>query len=144
MNILLSLLLGVILYTAFGIFTSRAGGKLNDNLVAVLSNAIGVILPLIVYFLFKQKQHMAPTKAGIMYSLFAGICIAAFSVLMVNLYSRAENVSFVMPVIYGGTIVLGSLIGLFFFKEHITIMGLVGLGFVSVGVGLLVFARLHP
>lgn len=143
MKLYAMLILGVVLYTAFGLFTSKAGGKLNDNLVAAISNGLGVILPLTVYYIYKHKQNVAPTKEGIIYALLAGVCIAAFSVLLINLFAKAENVSFIMPVIYGGTIVLGSLVGLLFFKEHASPIAIIGLSLVTIGIGFIVYARLH-
>jgi len=120
----------------------KAGGKLNDNLAATLFNGIGAIVPLVIYVAIKSKSSTETTTAGIVYSLLAGLSIAVFSIILVNLFARAENVSFILPAIYGGTIVLGALAGLFVFKESLSGVGMAGLIFITMGVGILVYSRL--
>lgn len=143
MIVLLLLFAATVFYTLYDLFVAKAGGKLNDNLVATIFNGIGAIIPLLIYLMYRSKSSVETTKSGLVYSVLAGVSIAAFSIILVNLFARSENVSFVLPAIYGGTIVLGSLAGIFVFKESLSPVGIVGVLLASVGICLLVYSRLH-
>lgn len=142
MTVIILLIAAIILYTLFDLFVAKAGGKLNDNLAATIFNGIGALVPLVIYAALKSKNAVETTPQGIFYSVLAGVSIAIFSIILVNLFARAENVSFILPAIYGGTVVLGALAGLFVFKESISTVGVLGLVLVSIGLGLLVYSRL--
>lgn len=142
MTVIILLIVAIICYTLFDLFVAKAGGKLNDNLAATIFNGIGAILPLAIYIIAKSKNNLPTTKTGILYSLLAGLFIAIFSIILVNIFARAENVSFVLPTIYGGTVVLGALAGIFIFKESISLVGTVGLLLTAIGIGMLIYSRL--
>lgn len=142
MLVVFLIVLATILYTLFDLFVAKAGGKLNDNLAATIFNGIGAIIPFIIYVSLKAKDGLPTTRAGLIYSLLAGVSIAIFSIILVNIFARAEHVSFVLPAIYGGTVVLGALAGIFIFKESISFVGIAGLLLTFVGIGLLVYSRL--
>lgn len=135
-------ILAIILYTAFDLFVAKAGGKINDNLAATIFNGLGAIIPLIIYLAVKSKSNTATTNEGVIYSVLAGISIAAFSIILVNIFARAENVSFVLPAIYGGTVVLGAIAGVFIFKESLTPLALGGVVLVTIGLSMLIYARI--
>lgn len=141
MFVLFLLIIATVLYTLFDLFAAKAGGKLNDNLAATIFNGIGAVLPLAIYVAIKSKDHVPTTKSGIVYSVLAGVSIALFSIILVNLFARAQNVSYVLPFIYGGTVVLGSLAGIFIFKEHLSTVGLVGILMTVIGLGLLIYSK---
>lgn len=142
MLVIALLTLATIFYTLFDLFVAKAGGKLNDNLVATIFNGVGAIIPLLLYVLYKSKNNLPATRGGIIYSILAGVSIAIFSIVLVNIFSRAENVSFVLPVIYGGTVVLGAIAGIFIFKESISMVGVIGLSITVLGLGLIIYSRI--
>ena len=143
MTVILLLIAATVLYTLFDLFVAKAGGKLNDNLAATIFNGIGAIIPLVIYMLYKSNSNTKTTTSGLIYSVLAGVAIAAFSIILVNLFARAENVSFILPAIYGGTVILCSLAGIFIFKESLSPVGIAGVVLSSVGIVLLVYSRLQ-
>ena len=140
--IILLIIFAIIFYTAFGLFASKAGGKINDSLSAAIFNGIGAAVPLLVYLFFKTKQNAQSTNEGVIYSVLAGVSIAVFSVLLINIFSRAENVSFVMPTIYGGAVVLATVAGVFLFKESLAPVAFAGVLLVAIGVSMLIYSRI--
>lgn len=143
MFIVIMLIIASVLYTLFNLFVAKAGGKLNDNLAAAIFNGLGAIIPFLIYVFVKNKNGTETTTSGLVYSILAGITIALVSVILVNIFARAENVSFVLPFVFGGTVVLGSIAGVFIFKESLSPMGIVGVTFVALGIGLLVYSKIH-
>lgn len=142
MHPIILLIGGIVAYTLFGIFTARTGGKLNVMLVAIITNIVGLTLPTLVYLFSKNKSEIPATKEGIMYAVLAGICISFFSIILPLIFTKVTNVSFVMPAIYGGTVVLAGLIGIFVFRESITPIIATGLVLITVGLGLIIYANL--
>lgn len=143
MNLFITLALAVVAYTGFGIFTAKAGGKIGDLMLGLLTNVVASAVLAVAYVLLRNKSALPATRTGYIYACLAGLAIGAFSFLVANLFNRAENISFIMPVIYGATLVLVSIIGLLFFKDHATPLGLIGLAVTALGIGLVVYSRLQ-
>lgn len=146
MSILLLTAISVILYALFGIFLARMGGKINENLGATIFTAIASLIPL--FYLFYEKfvgkvSAVATTKTGVIYAVLAGIVIAVWNVIVLIIFSKGGNLSYVYPVIYGaGAIAIPSLVGWLFFKEAITLMQGGGILLILIGVALIIFSKL--
>lgn len=143
MNLYLTLALAIVAYTSFGIFTARAGGKISDIMLGLLTNVVASVVLAVAYLLLRDKLASPATRTGYIYACLAGVAIGAFSFLVANLFNRAENISFIMPVIYGATLVLVSVVGLLFFKDHVTPLGVTGLAVTALGIGLIIYSRVH-
>lgn len=139
--VIVLILIAIVLYTAFDLFVAKAGGKINDSLASAIFNGLGALVPLVIYMVMKNQSKNNFTKEGIVYSVLAGVSIAIFSIILVNIFSRAENVSFVLPAIYGGTVVLGALAGVVVFKEQLNTLTTIGLVITIIGLGLIVYSR---
>lgn len=139
MNMALLLVLAILVYACFGIFTSQAGGRIPATLSSAVLNGIGALLPLIVW----QAQRMArddliPTRPlGLVYSTLAGLAVGVFSILLVTMYGRGGELSVVFPVVYGGAIALTAVVGWFALGETFSWLHLVGVSTIVVGIGLL-------
>jgi len=142
MKLVILLIAATVIYTIFDLLIAKAGGKLNGALAAGIFHGIGAVIPLFIYLTSSSKNNIETTTPGLVYTLLAGVSIAAFSLILVYLFSKAENVSFILPVIYGGTVVLGTLAGVFLFKESLTTAGILGIILTSLGVGLIIYSRL--
>ena len=143
MTLVILIILATVFYTLFDLFASRAGLSIDPNLSSVIFNGIGALIPLVVYGIYKYEKGapiMATTKNGVLYSLLAGISIAVFSILLITIFEKGE-VSYVVPVIYGGTIALASLFGWLFFKEIITPLEATGIAVILIGVFMIIWAK---
>ncbi len=143
MSLLILILLATVFYTLFDIFASRAGGKVDANLSSVLFNSIGAILPLIIYFYLKSKKTdlLPTTTSGIVASLAAGVSIALFSILLIKIFEKG-GLAYVIPLIYGGSILLASLTGWLIFKESVSTLQLIGVFVIVVGIGLVIYSKM--
>lgn len=144
MELLILIGLAIIFYTLFDIFVSQASNKIDSNLSATIFNGLGTVLPIFLYVFYKhiKGQKLIPTSsAGLSYSIAAGISIAIFSILLIKIFEKG-GLSYVVPLIYGGTVVLASLAGMLVFKEQVTFYGIAGIILVSAGIGFIVFSKL--
>ena len=143
MGLILLIILATIFYTLFDIFASRASGKMDANLSSVVFNSIGAILPLIIYgyLKFKKTGLIPTTTSGIVNSLVAGVSIAIFSILLIKIFEKG-GLSYVIPLIYGGSILLASLFGWLVFKESVSSIQLIGIFVILLGIGIVVYSKM--
>ncbi|MFA6071960.1 MAG: hypothetical protein WC810_25575, partial [Janthinobacterium sp.] len=135
--------LATVFYTLFDIFTSRAGNKIDANLSATIFNGLGALIPVTFYVFYKYTKGakmMEATTAGIVYSILAGVSIALFSILLIKIFEKS-GLTYVIPLIYGGTIVLASLAGWLFFKESITGLQTGGIIAILVGITMVILSK---
>jgi len=145
MSIIILIILATILYTLFDIFASKASNRIDANLSSIIFNGLGAILPLMIYVFYKfikGTKLIATTSSGIIYSIFAGIAIALFSILLIKIFEKG-GLAYVVPLIYGGTIALASLTGWLIFKESVSSLQILGIAVVVIGIGLIVFAKMQ-
>jgi drug/metabolite transporter (DMT)-like permease len=133
------LILATLVYAAFGIFASRAGGRIDAKLSSVILNAVGAILPLALWQLQRMSRAgvMPSSPSGLVFSILAGLAVGAFSILLVTLYARGGELSFVFPVIYGGAIALTAVVGWIALGDAFTWARLAGVVGIVIGIGLL-------
>lgn len=141
MNILILVAAAIVFRIAFDVFISRAGGKINDLLANGIFSTLAGVLPLVIYLATKSKNNTPTTKAGVMYSVLAGFAVLAFSLVLIRIFARGGNLSFVIPAIYGGALVGASLAGWLIFKEPANAMSVVAVVVIASGTALLVAAR---
>ncbi len=133
------LILATLVYAAFGIFASQAGGRVDAKLSAGILNGIGAILPLAIWQIQRMTRGslIASRPSGLVFSVLAGIAVGVFSIMLVTLYARGGELSLVFPVIYGGAIALTAVIGWVALGDAFTWTRLAGVVVIVLGIGLL-------
>lgn len=133
------LVLATFTYAAFGIFASQAGGKIDAKLSSGILNGIGAILPLAIWQIQRMTRGglMASRPSGLVFSILAGLAVAVFSILLVTLYGRGGELSFVFPVIYGGAIATTAVVGWVALGDAFSWARLGGVAAIVIGIGLL-------
>jgi drug/metabolite transporter (DMT)-like permease len=131
--------LATVLYAAFATFTSRAGGRVDSRLSSGILNGVGAVLPLLIWLALRAtRRSMIPTRpSGIIFSVLAGATVGVFTILLVTIYGRGGELSFVFPVIYGGAIALTAIVGWAVFSDNFSWLHLVGVTGIVAGIGLL-------
>lgn len=132
----------VLAYTAFGIFASQTGGRIDASISVVILNGIATALPLAYYVIVTTLTNHDPvptTGKGVVYSIAAGVAVGAFSIAILIVFARG-GVSYAFPLIYGSAIVLGALAGWTLLGESISPLHVAGVAVTAVGVGLVALA----
>lgn len=139
--------LAALFYTAYALFVARAAGRIDPLLSSGLVNAIGAALPLALYAALRargvQEGALAPTPllpGGLLFSVLAGLAIAAFGYFLMKAFAGGA-VSYVIPVVYGSTIALSTLIGWAVFRESMSPLQLAGIAAILGGLAMIVLAR---
>jgi len=133
------LILATCVYAAFGIFASRAGGRIDPKLSSGILNGLGALLPLAIWQIQRMTRGglMTSTRSGITFSILAGLAVGVFSILLVTLYGRGGELSFVFPVIYGGAIAITAVVGWVALGDVFTWARFAGVTGIVIGIGLL-------
>lgn len=133
------LVLAILAYACFGIFTSLAGGKLPASLSSAVLNGVGSLLPLIVWEAQRMTRAdlIATRLSGLAYSILAGLTVGVFSILLVTIYGRGGELSFVFPLVYGGAIALTAVTGWLALGDTFSWAHLAGVLSIVTGIGLL-------
>ncbi len=133
------LVLATVVYALFAIFTSQAGGRVDASLSAGILNAVGGLLPLLLWQAQRMSHaHLLPTRpSGLVFSVLAGMAVAAFSILLVTIYGRGGQLSFVFPAVYGGAIAITAVVGWTVLGDVFSWSHLAGVAGIVVGIGLL-------
>ena len=133
------LILATFVYAAFGIFASRAGGRIDAKLSSGILNGIGAILPLAIWHIHRMTRGglIASSPSGLVFSLLSGVTVGIFSILLVTLYARGGELSFVFPVIYGGAIAITAVVGWIGLGDVFSWTRLAGVTGIVIGIGLL-------
>ncbi|MDZ7840973.1 MAG: hypothetical protein U5R46_09175 [Gammaproteobacteria bacterium] len=120
---------------------SRGPLYTNPHLVGVLVNLVGASIPFILFAAAGMRLGGADDVKGILWSLVGGAGITTFTLAMARIFSVGGNLGFVTPLVYGGSLVLVTIVSALFFRERIGSLQLFGLVLVVVGIGCIVLAR---
>ncbi|MGB2731903.1 MAG: hypothetical protein WBC38_02950 [Microgenomates group bacterium] len=132
--------LASILYTVGIMFGAAASRSANTNLVAGIMNAVSALLPIALVIPILNAKTFTNSKMGIIYAVVAGLLIALFTMALGK--SFAENkVAIVSPMVFGGAIFLSTILGYVICKEQVSRFQAIGLFFLAVGLGFVIYAR---
>lgn len=130
----------MLLYTVAILFATVASHNANATLVNAILNTVSAIVPVGLFLTFINKTHFQSSKLGIVASIIAGILIALFGIALSKSYA-ANKVAVVIPIVFGGSIFLSAILSVFFLNEKITFLQLIGLLFLAIGLGFIIYAR---
>ncbi len=138
---MLFIVLAMLLYTATIMLGTAASRNASTVLVSVIMTAVSAIVPLLISVPILQKKDFHGHRFGIIMAGLGGITIALFT-LAINRSYEINKVGVVAPVVFGGAIVLSTLLGYFIFKEKISVVELVGLLItIAIGFGIIIYSR---
>ena len=129
-----------ILYALAILFGASASRNINTNFAAGFSNLFGAVIPLIVAIPFITRSNLSSHKFGVVMTVASGICLALFVMALTKSYSL-NKVGIVAPIVFGGAIVLSTLLSTLVFKEKISLIEGMGLAILTLGFGIIIYAR---
>jgi transporter family protein len=143
MTIGVLIILAILSYAAFEIFSARAGGSIDANLSSIVFNGLGVLVPLVFYVFMKMtgERLIDTTSRGMWSSLLAGIAIAVFSVSLIKIFEKGGELSYVIPLIYGGSIIIAAAYGIMVLKDDVTPLSIVGIVLITLGIGVIIASK---
>lgn len=145
MSTLALVIIATLGYAGFQFFSAKAGGKIDGGLVPVIVNVCAVIVPL-AFLLTRaaNKAHFLPTqRSGLVYAILAGVSIAAFALAFHKIFQHGGNLSYISPLVFGGSIALASVLSIIFLKESLSLYHVIGTILVLTGIVFISVAKAH-
>jgi uncharacterized membrane protein len=133
----------VLAYTVFATCNARSGGRIDASLSSFIFNGLAAVVSLGVYFaqVYLSGARHTPTRpSGIGYSVVAGAAIGVFSIVLITIYGRGGQLSYVFPLVYGAAIALGAVVGFLALGEPVSTVRVVGVAAIVLGIALLASA----
>ncbi len=140
---MLYLILSALLLTVAILVGTAASRHADAAAIAILSSAMAIVIPFIVLVpKLVAKHSFAGQGFGLAMGALSGLFIGVYVLTLTK--SLAETkVGIVAPVVYGGAIVLSTVLSYIIYKEKLTLLEGVGLGLVVAGLALVMYARAH-
>ncbi|PLX27008.1 hypothetical protein C0581_03715 [Candidatus Parcubacteria bacterium] len=128
-------------YGAYNFFIKVSSGHIDQVVGAVVMQGVAFLFGLALLAVSKSVSFSDGliTTRGVWYAVAAGVFVGLAEVLSFFVFSKGLSISIGLPVIIGGSIVFGVLLGLLFLKEmeSFSFVHALGLVFVLLGVVLL-------
>lgn len=130
-------------YALYNLFIKQAATAdmdpiLGGVILQVVAAGIGTVL-----WLFKRVQvngstsgSMIITRKGMIWSVAAGIAVGAAEILSFIVSGKGVPATQSIPIIVGGSIVIGTLLGYLWLRERLTRTGWLGVVLIAVGIAL--------
>lgn len=139
-DIALPLVIAIVIYTLFGTFNAQAGGRIDAALSSTIFNGLAAVISLGVVLWQRYWSEATPVAthlSGVVYSVLAGVTVGAFSILLISIYGRGGELSYVFPAIYGGAIALAAVVGWLVLGDAVNPLRMVGVGAIVAGIAVL-------
>jgi multidrug transporter EmrE-like cation transporter len=138
-NLVVPIALAIVAYTLFGAFNAQAGGRIDAALSSAIFNGLAAAIALAVVAVQRLAgpAPVALRPSGVIYSVLAGVAVGVFSIVLIRIYGRGGQLSYVFPTIYGGAIALTAAVGWLVLKDDVTPLRVAGVCVIVAGIGML-------
>ena len=138
-NLVVPIALAIVAYALFGTFNAQAGGRIDAALSSAIFNGVAAAIALAVVAVQRLagSAPVALRPTGVIYSVLAGVAVGVFSIVLIKIYGRGGQLSYVFPTIYGGAIALTAAVGWLVLKDDVTPLRLAGVCVIVAGIGML-------
>ncbi len=133
--------LALFTYTAAILVGTLASRKLNAVVLSAIVNSVSAIVPIVLAYPFITRSALPESRYGIALGVLGGILIAIFTIALNKSYAL-HKVAIVSPIVFGGAIVLSSILGTILFKERLSYLEMSGLSIVACGIGIIIYAKI--
>jgi uncharacterized membrane protein len=128
------------LYTAALIFGAAAARNVNSNFASAVTTIISAITTTAVALPLFSRKTVTDNKFGVIMAVLSGVTVALFT-LAINKGFTLNKVGIVSPIVLGGAIFLSTILSYFVFKEKVSLIQFIGLVFLAIGLGAIIYAR---
>ena len=127
-----------VLYGAHQVFTKLAADRISDGLggFVVEATAALTILGYLVWLRFAGTWNQTSSAFGVFYSVLTGLCVGVGTLFFFLLFQKGGPLSSVPMILAGGAALMAAA-GIFFFKEPVSAVRILGIVLALAGLFLL-------
>src|SRR3989344_4311176 len=123
----------------YSFFIKISSGYINQIAGAVILQAVAILVGGIGFLILKFTGNVIEiSNKGILYAILAGLFIGLAEIATFFLFKKGITLSAGLPIIIGGSVIFGSLLGVLFLKEVLTPIHFLAILLIIVGIVLLV------
>lgn len=138
MNWIALALLTAFFYGTYNFFIKVSSGHINQIVGAVILQIVAALLGgVALLFLKISNTPLLVSQKGVIYAAIAGVFVGLAEITSFYVFSKGVSASSGIPVIIGGSIIVGTALGLLFLKESYSWIQFVAVAFIITGVIIL-------
>ncbi|MBU1164368.1 EamA family transporter [Patescibacteria group bacterium] len=135
MNWILLAVLTAAFYGMYNFFIKVSSGDINQIAGAVILQVVAALVGgVILVFLMITNTTIEITAKGVKYAVLAGIFVGLAEITSFYVFSKGISASTGIPIIIGGSVVVGAFLGLTFLRETLTPIQYVAIAMIVIGV----------
>lgn len=138
MNWILIALLTAAFYGVYYFFIKVSSGHINQIVGAVILQVVAALVGgLILIYLKITQTPLSVSPKGIQFAILAGIFVGLAEITSFYLFSKGTPASIGVPIIVGGSILVGSFLGIYLLKESLNVMQYFAIAMIIAGIAIL-------
>lgn len=125
-------------YGAYNFFIKVSSGHINQIVGAVILQIVAALLggAVLLYLKITNSPLEISTK-GIGFAVLAGVMVGLAEITSFYIFSKGVPLSIALPVIVGGSVLVGTILGFIFLKETLTPIHYLGIALILLGIAVL-------
>jgi transporter family protein len=135
MHWLIILIITAVFFGFYNFFIKVSAGHIHEILGAVILQAVALLLGGAVLIYLKVKNlPFENSSRGLLFAVLAGVAVGLAEITSFYAFSKGTPASIGIPVIVGGTVVVGTLLGVLFLKEQLHWQHYTGITLILAGI----------
>ncbi len=127
-----------VFYGVYNFFIKVSSGHINQIVGAVILQIVAALLGGVILFIMKMTNSpLEISPKGIWFAIQAGIFVGLAEITSFFVFSKGVYASIGIPIVIGGSVLVGAVLGLIFLKETINPANILGILFIVGGIILL-------
>lgn len=138
MNWILLAILTAFFYGTYNVFIKVSSGHINQIVGAVILQIVAALVGgLILLFLKITNSPLEISQKGVTYAILAGIAVGLAEITSFYVFSKGISVTVGLPIIIGGSVLIGAILGLTFLGETPNPIHYLGIATIVAGIIML-------
>ena len=138
MNWIFLALMTAVFYGAYNVFIKISSGHINQIVGAVILQIVAALLGGAILLIMKlMNSPLEISQKGIWFAVLAGVFVGLAEITSFFVFSKGIPASIGIPIIIGGSVLFGAILGLTFLKETLDPIHYLAMGLIVAGVAIL-------
>lgn len=138
MDWIILIFLTAIFFGVYNFFIKVSAGNINQIVGAVILQVVATLMggAVLIYLkLINTPLHLS--SKGILFAILAGIFVGLAEITSFYVFSKGISASVGIPIIVGGSVLVGALLGIVFLKESLNLIQYLAMAMIIAGITLL-------
>mmetsp|Transcript_17483 Transcript_17483/g.24114 ORF Transcript_17483/g.24114 Transcript_17483/m.24114 type:complete len:192 (-) Transcript_17483:612-1187(-) len=126
-------------YALYNIFVKKSSDSIHPILGGVVLQFVAALFGSLLLLVIVVKEGMDDVhydRSGILWSVLAGLAVGAAEMLSFLVMGMGAQAMQVIPVVIGGSVMFGTILGWCWLHEVLSMQGWIGVLGITVGIGL--------